>query len=270
MNSASGNPKDPLAAVLGTDRSATETGASWRRLSRAHSGAAMLQVAARFAHELNQPLTAIAVYAEGCQEMFEKGEFDLEEFKEAIDHMADLALRAGHSIQHLRQMVRREPKKRPVQLAELLREAIELVEPMAHAAGVGIEWEAAPGATALLLVEADPTQIQLLLTELLFNAIDSIDDGPEDERRVQLSVARSGRRIRISVHDSGWGIGAEAASEIFQAFHTTKPGSFGVGLAICRSIAEMHDGALTVETRRGPGAVFHVDLPVDGEEEELT
>jgi signal transduction histidine kinase len=120
-------------------------------------------------------------------------------------------------------------------------------------------------ADELPAIDADPTQIQQMLINLLTNAFDSMDDAPSDRRKVQIATEHNGNgTVCVRVRDHGPGIPDSVRERLFEQFFTTKNDGLGMGLAIVRSIVEAHGGKVRVENVEGGGAGFYVHLPANG------
>lgn len=221
----------------------------------------MAQVASAFSHDLNQPLTAIGVYAEGCQEMLDRGACDPAELKEAVDQIALLTFRAGQALQVLRQQFRPLGKKQRVDLGFLIRQVEESIAPLASEHGVSILCTPPDDPVP---VQADPDALRALLGELLQNAIDAMVEMGEAPRDLRVSVSSQGEFARTAIGDTGPGFPPGPMEEWFRPFKSTRADRLGMGLTICRSIAESHLGRLTVEKQPGGGAILVLDLPADG------
>ena len=219
---------------------------------------AMGEMASTLAHELNQPLTAVANYLKGCRRLLDgKEDKEVALARDAMAHAADQALRAGQIIRRLREFVARgESERRVESLAKLVEEASALALVGAKETGVRIAFDFDPRAEYVL---ADRIQIQQVLLNLMRNAVEAMQDSPRRELRVSTRPIASDA-VEISVADSGPGLAEEIASHLFQPFVTTKRHGMGVGLSISRTIVEAHGGRLWVEANPGGGAVFRLTL----------
>jgi C4-dicarboxylate-specific signal transduction histidine kinase len=225
----------------------------------------MGEMASSLAHELNQPLSAIANYCMGSVNRLTSGTFRPGEVVAAMEKASGQAERAGKIIRRMRDFVRKsEPKRDSVPLAEVVDEAIGIAEIEAHKAGVQIR-VAVPA--NLPPVYADKIMIEQVLLNLLKNGIEAMQQ-TEGSRELTVSARADGSRVvEVAVADRGHGIDPEHAERLFEPFHTTKQEGMGMGLNICRSILEFHDGRLWAQPNPGGGSVFRFTLPVGGGEE---
>ncbi|HMU17569.1 MAG TPA: PAS domain S-box protein, partial [Thauera aminoaromatica] len=234
------------------------------RLQQSSRLITMGEMASTLAHELNQPLAAIASYTTGCiNRLQDEAPLDRSELLDVHQRIARQAQRAGEIIRRVHDFVRRsEPKREALDLAAVIRDAIGLIEADARKRGMRIRSELADG---LPQVPADAVMIEQIVVNLVRNAMDSMRDTPPAERVVAVHTAREGRFVTVTVADRGAGIPAETAARLFEPFFTTKQEGMGMGLNICRSIAELHRGRLAFESRPGGGTIFTLSLPVDAE-----
>lgn len=226
---------------------------------------ALGEMATALAHELNQPLTAITGYLNGCRRLLGGGAAPpVGVLTDAVERASDQALRAGQIIRRMRQFVTRGDSERQVEdLVQLIQEASALALLGFREVGVRLVFDFDPAASHVLV---DKVQIQQVLLNLMRNAIEAMH---ETERR-ELTVstrALSGEFVEISVKDTGPGVAEGFESQLFQPFATTKPNGMGVGLSISRSIAEAHGGRLWAEPNPEGGAVFKLTLRREREEE---
>jgi len=220
----------------------------------------MGEMASTLAHELNQPLAAISSYNTGCINMIGKGDMSPGELSGILEKIGKQAQRAGQIIRRVHAFVRRsEPKCEPVDVNAILREAVGLVEPDAERRGVNIQQDLAD---VLPDVAADPVMIEQVAINLIRNGMDAMADAPRPERNLTLTTGLQDGMLILSVADRGKGIPPEVAEKLFAPFFTTKEEGMGMGLNICRSIAELHRGRLSFEDNPGGGTIFHFSLPV--------
>lgn len=231
------------------------------RLQAAARLIAMGEMASSLAHELNQPLAAIASYNSGCLNLLAAERVDLDEIRQALTKSSEQAQRAGRIIRRIYEFVRRaEPKSEPCEPALLLEEVLGLVEPDARRQGVRIVRSTPPGLPALL---GDRVLLSQVVLNLVRNGMEAMRDIPADERLLTVTVGLDGGQIHLQVGDRGHGISAETATHLFEPFFTTKAEGMGMGLNICRSVVEGHKGRLWYEPNPDGGSIFHVLLPLD-------
>jgi two-component system sensor kinase FixL len=220
---------------------------------------AMGEMASTLAHELNQPLSAIANYLKGGILLLRNAEPDLPTTIDAINKAADQALRAGQIIHRLREFVGRgEIDKRVESLSQLIDEAIALTLVGSKSARVRIQRDLDP---ALDAVVADRVQIQQVMLNLIRNSVDAMEHTPRQELTVSTRPADDDF-VLISFTDTGIGLRQEVSARLFQPFITTKPHGMGVGLSISREIIRGHGGRIWAENNPAGGATFHFTLPL--------
>jgi PAS domain S-box-containing protein len=250
-----------------TLRRQTEARARQHEAELAHVSRVSLagEMAGALAHELSQPLTAIAAYARGCLRLLAGPVPEPETLYEGVSEVAQEAERAGDVLGRLREFVRGgEPRRAFVEVGPLIHAAVGLARAEAMQNEVEIDVQVDPG---LPLVLADHIQIEQVLINLLRNAIDAIATTDRQQRLIVVEAHRKiGDTVQISVADSGPGVIAEMANRLFEPFLTTKPEGMGMGLSISRSIVESHGGRLRTFQSVGSGATFLFDLPSGGHE----
>ena len=231
------------------------------RLSQFARLSTLGEMAAGLAHELNQPLAAIATYTQACQRLIESGRSDDGEILAALKKCDSQAQRAGDVIRRLRQFVqKREVGREEVGCKELIRDIAALAEVDARNNRIPLAFEVAPN---LPNVMVDAVQIQQVLLNLIRNGIDAMLDMDQIDEGITVSVAKfDNEHIRIAVTDHGSGITEEAEKKIFQPFFTTKSSGLGLGLAICQSIIASHGGVLSFAENPSGGTTFYFTLPV--------
>lgn len=219
---------------------------------------AMGTMASTLAHELNQPLTAVANYVEAIRDMLAKPEpDDLPMIREALDDTAKEALRAGHIVRRLRDFVARgEVEKTIENLPILINEAAVLGLIGAREKAVEPRFDLDPYASPVLV---DKVQIQQVLINLIRNAVEAMADGPVRQLAVSSRPDAPGF-VRVVVADTGPGISPEVAAQLFTAFVSTKAEGMGLGLSICRTIVEANGGRIWAQPGEAGGTEFHFTL----------
>jgi PAS domain S-box-containing protein len=227
------------------------------RMSRVSS---MGELTASLAHELNQPLTAIASNAAAGKRLLEQAPPDPEIFKELLADVSADARRAGDIIHGIHRFVRKsQGARRLVNLNEIVREVLRLLNSDLLGRGTIVETELLPNLPAVL---ADPVHLQQVLLNLLMNSMEAMHSTPEEKRRVVVCTkAETDSFISVSVRDHGTGLPPDELEKVFAHFYSTKPNGMGMGLTIVRSIVEAHGGNLSAENT-GDGARFSFRLPV--------
>ncbi|MEE8147738.1 MAG: PAS domain S-box protein, partial [Longimicrobiales bacterium] len=225
------------------------------------------EMAATLAHELNQPLTAIANYTEGCLGMLESGDVDRQELGKAMDRVAKLTHRTAQIIHRIRNLVRKtDPHRSSVCVNELVREVTGLVESETRRSGVAMSLELAED---LPLVLADSIQIQQVLLNLIRNALDAMAEIRDRPRALTIRTHRASETdLEVAVSDTGPGLTREQLKSMFDPFFSTKPDGIGMGLPISRTIVETHGGRLSAECSSNLNTTFKFTLPVNRAESE--
>ncbi len=238
-----------------TERQRTETRLQELQSELVHISrlTALGEMASALAHELNQPLSAIANYLKGSKMLLERKVVPHNRVADAVDRAAREALRAGEIIRRLRDFVSRgETERRIESLPKLIEEASALALVGAKEHGIRVRFDFDPSVD---LVLADKVQIQQVALNLIRNAVDAMIEAPE--RHLTVTVVPSDNDMAlVSVADTGPGVSEDIAAQLFQPFITTKRSGMGVGLSISRTIVEAHGGRIWVETNEGGGAVF--------------
>lgn len=249
-----------LIDVTDQKRAAEELRQQQERLQATSRLVTMGEMASTLAHELNQPLAAIASYNTGCLNLIASGHPNLTEIEAALAKSVSQAQRAGHIIHRIYDFARRsEAKTETCNIPELLEEVIDLIGADAARLKVRIVTDIEPGLPALT---GDRVMLGQVLFNLIRNAIDAMRDTYTAEAVVRIKAWREGDSIHLQVADRGCGISPEVAQRLFQPFVTTKTEGMGMGLAICRTIVESHRGRLWFEANPGGGSIFHLLLPI--------
>jgi C4-dicarboxylate-specific signal transduction histidine kinase len=228
-------------------------------LAHAHRIMTAGELAATLAHQLNQPLAAIATFSEACAQLLNRPRPDLRKLRNNIDQIATQAQRAGNSIRELRAFLAKgDAEKRPVDLNGLVQAVVELI------AGEAQTWR-----ILLVLELTDPLPpvvaaslpVEHVIVNLLQNAIDAMRSAGTSNGTITVATRNLGDRAQISVADTGPGISPDLARRIFEPLYTTKAEGLGMGLAISRNVVGAHGGSLWVESDGKAGATFHFTLP---------
>jgi two-component system sensor kinase FixL len=217
---------------------------------------AMGTMASTLAHELNQPLTAVANYVEAARDLVPEDQRDLhaELFREALDGAAQQAVRAGQIVRRLRDFVARgDVEKTVTDLHALIREAAGLGLIGATEKSVQAYFNFDPSARTVFV---DRVQIQQVLINLLRNSMEAMQASPVRELTISTAI-EDVDHVRVTVADTGPGLSPEVADQLFQAFASTKDEGLGLGLSICRTIIEAHDGRIWAEPGEQGGTRFH-------------
>ena len=221
---------------------------------------AMGEMASSLAHELNQPLAAISSYTTGSLNLIDQGQAHLDEIRGVLAKTQAQAQRAGQVVRRIYEFVRRaEPKSEPCDLRELVREIVALVEPDALRQRVRIQAELPP---ALPRLTGDRILLGQALFNLMRNGIEAMRETVEPQRVLRISAGSDEESVTLCVRDAGCGIAPEARERLFEPFYTTKASGMGMGLNICRSIVEAHQGRLWHEQADDGGSRFCMRLPL--------
>jgi two-component system sensor kinase FixL len=217
-------------------------------------------MAAGVAHELNQPLTAIANYAHACERLLGRPGTDPSELREALHQIAAQTTRAADIIRRLRTLARsRQAEHAPVGVNALVAELEELMRTDASLHGVELSLELAPG---LPEVSADAGQIQQVILNFLRNSLEALSTQHGGAPRVAISTSLADdRAVQLTVCDNGPGLSADAAKQVFDPFFSTKENGTGLGLAISSTIARAHGGTVGYRANKPRGVCFYIVVP---------
>jgi two-component system sensor histidine kinase DctS len=231
-----------------------------------HAGrlSTMGEMAVGIAHELNQPLAAIASYCFACRQLLEQTDPGDEQLRRLLEKLEEQALRAGRIIRHVRVMTRKSATQRvAADVNRLVRDVVELMEAELRQQQIQLVLrlgDELPG------VVVDVVQIQQVLLNLVQNAVDAMRHTEPSRRQLEVSTfLRGDDRVEVVVSDSGCGVSAEQERQLFAPFFTTKSNGTGMGLAISRSIVETHDGRIWVKRNRGGGVAICFTLALRNE-----
>jgi PAS domain S-box-containing protein len=246
-----------------TTRKQAELEVLQHREELSHLGrvAAMGELAASIAHELNQPLSGITINASTGQRLIDHGNADLGELREVLRDIVADGHRAGAVIRGIQTMVKRGSSTRQqVNLNDVVTNVVRMVNPNAILQSCELETLLEPN---LPSIEANPVQLQQVLLNLIINSLHAMQETPAANRKVVIATEWNGDgTICTSVRDHGAGISEEARERMFEQFFTTKEKGLGMGLAIARSIVKSHGGTIAAENPDGGGARFYFTLPI--------
>jgi len=233
-----------------------------KRLEQTSRLITMGEMASSLAHELNQPLSAIANYCAGCVKRMQAGNYKIDDLLAAMQKASDQAERAGKIIRRMRDMVKKgDPNRQPIALEALVDEARAFADIEAQHTGTQIIVDLPKNLPNIVV---DRIMIEQVLLNLVKNGIEAMSDVPFERRQLTLQARQvDERQLEVTVTDQGHGLAEEDMEKIFAPFYTTKAEGMGIGLAICRSIIEFHQGRLWVTPRREGGTVFHFTVPIE-------
>lgn len=235
---------------------------SQNEITRVSRLATMGAMVASITHEIRQPLAAIVTNSQAGTRWLAKAKPNLDEVRTVLKCIGEEGHRASEVITGLTAIFKMNTSKRVrVDVNEVISDVIKLCRGELRARNIVLRTKLA---TDLSHVSADPIQLQEVLLNLIMNAVEAMDPIPANLRVLAIASIPDREGVRITVEDSGIGIDAKKAEQIFDAFFTTKSTGMGMGLAICRSIIAAHDGRLWALPGTSGGTVFHVVLPLSG------
>jgi PAS domain S-box-containing protein len=228
-------------------------------LARVARIATMGELTASIAHEINQPLAAVATNASASLHWLAVQPPNLAEAREAMANAMKEANRASGVIARIRALLKKaSPELRPVDMNEVIREVLALVRSELIRGGVTAKTKLATGLPAVL---GDRVQLQQVVLNLIMNAIDAMITISDRPRTLLVKSAKDAEGVLIQVQDSGKGLDPENSDRMFESFFTTKPEGIGIGLSISSSIVEAHGGSLSAKPGASYGATFEFTLP---------
>jgi len=249
----------------------------WAELAHVSRVAVFGELTASLAHELNQPLAAVLCNSGAARKFLESPQPDLQEVGDALADIEDDATRAGEVVRRLRDMLKRDAAPRDlaaVDLNQVIRSVDRIVHSDAMLHGVTVHLELSGGTSPR--IKGDVVQLQQVLLNLMINAFAAMNSpGLNGPRRLVLRTRQlDASSVLVEVQDSGTGIPSEKLESIFEPFVTSKQDGLGMGLSICRSIIERHDGTIWAANNPDRGATLSITLPVHiagaGSEAEIT
>ncbi len=220
----------------------------------------MGEMASGLAHEINQPLSAIVNYANGCLRRLDAGAVTTPQLVAAIEQISAQATRAGEIIRRLRAFVRKDkPKRNEIDVNDVVNEVAAFVEAEASRAEVNVRLCLSDRPARVL---ADAVQIEQVILNLFRNAVESVSAGDGRPRDLVIETSSANdSTVAVAVHDKGAALSPEAIQRAFEPFYTTKPHGMGMGLAISRSIVEAHGGTLDASPNANGGMSVSFTLP---------
>jgi PAS domain S-box-containing protein len=229
------------------------------QLAHANRVATTGQLSASITHEVNQPITAAVTYALAARRWLSAEPPNFREVDDALSLIVKEGNRAGEVVGRIRALIKKAPaRKDAVAINDAILEVIALTRSEASNNSVSVRTQLAEG---LPRVQGDRVQLQQVLVNLIINAIEAMHDVGEEERELLISTRNEPDGVSVEVRDSGPGFAPAALERVFEAFYTTKSGGLGLGLSICRSIIEAHNGRLWASANVPRGANFQFALP---------
>jgi len=239
-------------------RSEQEVRQLQERLAHFNRLSSMGEMVGALAHEINQPLGAIANYSGTCSMLMDEGKHDPQQLRKALTVVHEETLRAGEILRRLRALfTKREPTYSTVNVNELVQSVAKLVsfDPAMSRSEMRLDLD-----EALPEVQGDTIQLQQVLVNLIKNAVESMEEAGTADREVILQTAAVGDEVLVRVRDCGNGIAADQIERAFEPHYTTKADGLGMGLSICRTIIESHGGRLWATTNPDRGMTFQFTL----------
>jgi PAS domain S-box-containing protein len=229
------------------------------QLAHANRVATMGQLSASITHEVNQPITAAVTYALAARRFLSAEPPNFREVDDALSLIVREGNRAGEVVGRIRALIKKAPaRKDAVAINDAILEVIALTRTEAANNSVSVRTQLAEG---LPRVQGDRVQLQQVLVNLIINAIEAMRDVDEEERELLISTRNEPDGVSVEVRDSGPGFAPATLDRVFEAFYTTKPSGLGLGLSICRSIIEAHNGRLWASPNVPRGAIFRFIAP---------
>lgn len=226
-------------------------------------------LALSLAHELNQPLGAIAIYAEGCLIALDSPDPNLDEVRDALTRIRDATLRAGRIVEQARDVVEGRPRApHAVDPGQAVHDVLNVVDAEVRRSGAAVRIDLA---SDLPKVWGDPVQLQQVLVNLIQNALQAFERSQVPAPTLVVSTRRCGPdEVEFAVIDNGPGVAPHDRRRIFDAQFSSRAEGMGMGLAICRAIAEAHQGRLTLESEPGLRTTFRFQVPTNRPDHERT
>jgi C4-dicarboxylate-specific signal transduction histidine kinase len=229
-------------------------------LAHANRLATTGQLTASIAHEVRQPIAATITNAQAALRWLGRRPPDLEEVRQALDRIVENGSRAGDVIDRIHALIKKAPpRKDHLEINGAVLEVLELTRGEAAKNGVSVKTDLVDG---LPLIEGDRVQLQQVVLNLIMNAVEAMSGVGDGIRELTIGTGKvETDAVLVTVKDSGPGLAAVSIERMFDAFYTTKPSGLGMGLSICRSIIEAHEGRLWVSANLPRGAIFQFTVP---------
>jgi C4-dicarboxylate-specific signal transduction histidine kinase len=248
-----------LTAEVRADRAETELRKLRAGLAHVSRVTILGELTASLAHEVNQPLAGIVSSADACLHWLAAQPPNVDKARRAIERITRDAKRASDVVARVRNLAKKAPLQRTwVDINETVEETISLATRELSQNNVSLETQLAENLPQIL---ADRIQLQQVILNLIINACEALTAADDEFRKLSLSTAREMDGVALTVRDTGVGIDPQQIETVFEAFHTTKPGGMGMGLAVSRSIIEGHGGRLWAEPNEPRGAIFKFSIP---------
>jgi PAS domain S-box-containing protein len=256
-------PSGDVVEFVGSMMDVTERRrAEEERQALAHANRIMTmgQLTASIAHEVNQPIAAVVTNAQAALRWLNMQPSDPEEVRQALDRIVRNGRRAGDVISRIRALVAKAaPRNDQLDINEVMLEVIALTRSELRSSGTSLQAQLADD---LPLILGDRIQLQQVMLNLIFNAVEAMSGSRDGSRELLIRTEQDGPAgVLVAVQDSGPGLKPESVDHLFDAFYTTKPDGMGMGLSICRSIVEAHGGRMWATANVPRGAVFRFNLP---------
>ena len=220
------------------------------------------ELSASIAHEVNQPLTAIVTHGDAALRFLHFDPPQLDEVEDALTRMIADGRRASDIIRRIRALTRKsEAQVAAIDLNEIVREAEPLIARALTDGGAELQLRLAPEA---LVIQGDRVQLQQVIINLAVNGIQAMAEAGRPRKLLSIASARVDGQARLTVQDTGPGIDAAHLKTLFDPFFTTKAEGLGMGLSICRTILEAHNGRIWADAEVAEGARFNLDVPLQG------
>ena len=248
-----------LTAEVRADRAETELRKLQAGLAHVSRVTILGELTASLAHEVNQPLAGITSSADACLHWLAAHPPNVDKARRAIERITRDAKRASDVVARVRNLAKKAPLQRTwVDINETIEETISLATRELSQNNVSLETQLAENLPQIL---ADRIQLQQVILNLIINACEALTAADDEFRKLSISTAREMDGVALTVRDTGVGIDPQQIETVFEAFHTTKPGGMGMGLAVSRSIIEGHGGRLWAEPNEPRGAIFKFTIP---------